>query len=190
MFSWLPIAVLAQAILGSSAVFDKIFLRRRTIDAWSYAFWFGILGAFALLLLPFGYQPTPFYFILIGIFSGVLFFASAFFQFWALEKIEASEAMPLLGALSPIFTLFIGSYFLNTSAGFSDIVGFVFLVAAGFVLFFAERRELRHGVLLAIIASSFLLAASHVGSKIIFGETTFITGFFWVKLGGVAAALG
>jgi len=189
MISWLAIAIAAQAILGSAAVFDKILLRRRAIDAWSYTFWFGILGLFALFLLPFGYRETAGDIVLIGIFSGVLFFASMFFQFWALEKIEASEALPLLGAMSPVFTLFLSTYFLDTSFGLLDILGFLFLVATGFVLFFAERRELRHGILVAIAVSAFLLAASHVSSKIVFTETSFITGFFWVKVGGVLAAL-
>ncbi|MBI2096824.1 MAG: DMT family transporter [Candidatus Sungbacteria bacterium] len=189
MIGWLPVAVAAQGILGSAAVFDKLLLKKRSIDAWSYTFWFGILGGFAVLLLPFGFQATSLQVILLGIIAGVFFIASTFFLFAVLDKIEASETLPLIGSLSPIFTLLFSWLFLNTRLGIFDILGFLFLVATGFLLFFVEKKDFSARVLFYILGSSMFLAASHVASKIVFGQTSFITGFFWIKVGGVLFAL-
>ena len=187
--SWLPIAVIAQVIIGSSAVFDKILLRRRSIEPWGYTFWFGMLGGVAVFLLSFGYHPAALWVILLALAGGAIFVFSAFFAFKALEKIEASETLPLMGALSPVFTLVIASWFLGANLGFADAIGFALLTLSGLVLVIAERRDFRRGVLGAIILAALLLAASHVISKIAFTEASFITGFFWIKMGGVLASL-
>src|SRR3989344_6690555 len=187
--NWLPIAVIAQVIIGSSAVFDKILLKRRSIEPWGYTFWFGMLGIVAVLLLPFGYRPAPLWVIALSLAGGAIFVFSAFFNFKALEKIEASETVPLMGAIAPIFTLVIASLFLGASMGFADVIGFALLTLSGFLLVLVERKDFRNGALGMIILAALFLAASHVISKVAFTEVSFITGFFWVKMGGVLAAL-
>lgn len=187
---WLPIAIAAQFIIGSSAIFDKLLLKQRAIEPRAYTFWFGLLGAFSILLLPFGFQPTPPVSILLALLGGMAFVGAAYFHFWALERIEASETLPLIGAISPVFTLILSTLLLTGSLGRLDYLGFALLIASGCVLFLAERRFTPRGAVGAIVASAVLLALSHVISKIVFLETSFITGFFWLKMGGVLAALG
>ena len=186
---WLPIAIAAQFILGSAAVFDKLLLKKRSIDALSYTFWFGFLGLFSLFLLPFGFQRTPVTIIAIGLVAGALFVLAGFFQFRVLEKIEASETLPLIGSLSPVFTLIFSWYILGTHLGLFDVIGFIFLIVTGYLLFLAERHEISRGILFSIALSSIFLAASHVGVKLVFNETNFIMGFFWAKMGGVLVVL-
>lgn len=187
--SWLLIAIAAQFIIGSSAVFDKLLLKKRAVEPWSYTFWFGLLGAFAALLLPFGFETTPWPVTALAILGGIFFVASSFFYFAAIEKIEASEALPLLGALSPIFTLILSSLFLGLGLSGLDAIGFAFLITSGFILFVIERKEIGLNHLGMIALSALFLAASHVASKAVFSQTSFITGFFWVKIGGVLFAL-
>ncbi|RJQ36650.1 DMT family transporter [Candidatus Parcubacteria bacterium] len=187
--NWLVVAIAGQAVIGSSAVFDKILLKRRSIEPWGYTFWLGVLGLFAVVLLPFGYMAAPPAIIALALIGGAAFLASAFFAFRALEKIEASESLPLLGAFSPIATLIFSLQVLGGGLNIADIVGFAFLILASFVLFLAERRDFKGAVLPEILMAALLLGASHVISKIVFEETSFIIGFFWVKMGGVAAAL-
>ncbi len=189
MISWLPIAVAAQVILGSAAIFDKLLLKKRSIDAWSYTFWFGILGVFAVFLVPFGSVAVPLWVVIVAIISGVSFIVYAFFLFAVLEKIEASETLSLIGSLSPIFTLLFSWIFLGTRLGAFDFLGFIFLIATGFLLFLIEKKDFNSRVLIYIFLSSVFLAISYVTSKIVFNETTFIAGFFWVKIGGVIFAL-
>lgn len=187
--NWLVVAIVAQVIIGSSAVFDKLLLKKRSIEPWAYTFWFGMLGLFAVVLLPFGYQSTALPVIFLALVGGAFFIASAFLYFRTLEEIEASEALPLLGTLSPIATLAFSALWLGTSLGALDFIGFGFLIASGFFLFLAERKEIDARHLLAIALAGVFLAASHVLSKAVFNETSFITGFFWIKIGGALAVL-
>ena len=189
MISWLPIAIAAQIILGSAAVFDKLLLKKRSIDAWSYTFWFGILGVFAVFLVPLGSVTVPLWAVAVAIISGASFIVYAFFLFAVLEKIEASETLPLIGSLSPVFTLLFSWIFLSTRLVAFDFLGFIFLIATGFLLFLIEKKDFNARVLIYILLSSIFLAISHVTSKIVFNDTTFIAGFFWVKIGGVIFAL-
>ena len=186
---WLPIAIAAQFILGSAAVFDKLLLKKRSIEAGPYTFWFGISGIFSIFLLPFGFQWTPAHAIATGLIAGVFFVLAILFEFWVLERIEASETLPLIGSLSPVFTLVFSWYILGTRLGIFDIIGFIFLIITGYLLFFAERREISWKILSFIILSSIFLAASYIGTKLVFNESNFIMGFFWVKMGGVLAVL-
>ncbi|MEK7465126.1 MAG: DMT family transporter [Patescibacteria group bacterium] len=187
--NWLAIAVAAQIILGSSAVFDKLLLKRRFIEPWGYTFWFGLLGVCAALLLPFGFEAVPFETIFLGLIGGIAFVAAAFFHFWALERVEASETLPLVGAISPVFTLMFGWLFLAAGLGGFDLIGFAFLAASGLVLVVVERRFIRREAVGAILLAALLIGIYNVIAKLVFLETSFITGFFWLKMGGVLAAL-
>lgn len=187
--SWLWIAIAAQLIIGSALVFDKLLLKPRSIEPWGYTFWFGLLGLMAFLLLPFGFRPASPGIVLVALLGGVAFIAANFFGFSALEEAEASEALPLIGAIAPIFTLAASAYALHTRLGELDLIGFALLVAGGFVLAFSERRFLRPKTIAAIILSAFFLAGYSVASKLVFNVTTFVTGFFWLKIGGVISVL-
>lgn len=189
MTNWLLVALAAQIIIASSGVLDRVILKKRAIDPVSYAFWFGVLGLFALVLLPFGVAAASGKIILVALFGGALFVISAYFEFVALAETEASETLTLVGAFSPVATLAMSSAFLGTSLGFFDFLGFSFLVLSGLALFFSDRKELSASALSAIVASSVLLAAYHVISKWVFTESNFVTGFFWLKIGGVIFAL-
>src|SRR3990167_6481945 len=96
--TWLLIAALAQLTLGTSAVFDKLLLRRGVFDPWVYTFWVGILGIFSLVLVSFG-------FLLLALLAGSIFILAVLFMFLSLHRGEASEILPIIGSLSPVFTL-------------------------------------------------------------------------------------
>lgn len=188
--SWLSLAVLSQIIIGSSVVFDKLLLRKREIDPWPYTFWFGVLGLFALILLPFGSVALPFYLLIIALVSGVLFIGAVYFTFSALKHADASDTLALFGAISPIFTLLIGALALDTALGLFDYGGFLLLIASSVALVLFEGGRLRSPVIESIVISGFLLAASHVTAKYVFTFSEFIPAFFWIKMGGVALVLG
>ncbi|MBU4223658.1 hypothetical protein KJ934_00250, partial [Patescibacteria group bacterium] len=94
--NWLLIAVLAQVVLGTSAVFDKLLLKRKFFDPLVYTFWLGLLGVFALVILPFGLaQPGNFFLvgftilplntIITAVIAGALFVLAMLFLFYALD---------------------------------------------------------------------------------------------------------
>jgi len=186
--NWFVITVLAQIILGTSAVFDKFLLKRKFFDPLVYTFWLGILGIFALLILPFGSIPAL-NILIIAFIAGTFSVLAMLFLFYALDYSEASTSLPVIGGFSPIFTLIIGYFLLNSFLGLGDLIGFCFLILGGFVLFFIEKKELKFLSFIFILISSLLFGFSNVLSKVVFQAGPFISGFAWIKIGGVIFVL-
>jgi drug/metabolite transporter (DMT)-like permease len=187
--SWLLIAVIAQIVLGTSAVFDKFLLKRKFFDPLVYTFWLGLLGIFALIILPFGFTLLPLNTVIIALIAGALFVLAMLFLFYALDYSEASSTLPVIGGFSPVFTLIISYFLLGSFLGFGELVSFCFLVLGGFILFLVEKKEVRFLSLSFIIASSLFFGLSNVLSKIVFQAGPFVSGFIWIKLGGALFVL-
>lgn len=186
---WLLVATVAQIILGSSAVFDKLLITRRSIDPLVYAFWIGIIGAGAFFLLPFGFQSVSLSLIFASLLSGVFFIYAFIFLFRTLSGHEATELFPLVGAISPVLTLLFAAGFLGAGVRGGSLFGFLFLILGGFFIYWAERKQFRKELIGGAILASIFFALSYVLAKLVFQETNFITGFFWTKMGGVVFAL-
>ena len=187
--NWLTISVLAQIILGTSASFDKILLSRKLLNPFAYTFWLGVLGIFSAILLPFGFQTVSYQIIGVAFLAGTLFILAMLFLFYALNLSEASQTLPVIGGISPIFTLIFGYFLLNSWLGSGDLLAFLIILAGALILFFVEKKELRKTFFILILLSSLFLGASNVLSKIVFDSSNFISGFFWIKIGGVLSAL-
>ena len=187
--SWFPIAIIAQIILGASAVFDKMLLKRSIFNPAAYTFWLGVLGAFAVVLIPFGVFGLPAMTIGVALIAGALFLLAMLFLFLSLHKTEASKSLLLIGGITPVTTLLIGSFFPDGSLTPADVIGFVFLVLGGFALFLSDKKEIRGSVALLACASALCFGLSNTLTKQVFLESSFVAGFFWVKIGGVLFVL-
>lgn len=190
--NWIFIAILAQVILGSSLIFDKLLLRKKSVDPYIYSFWLGVLGLFAILLLfaPFEGKISIFddlniVTVLWGVLAGSVFILSMFFMFVALSKGEASNVLPIIGALAPVFSLVFSYIFLSIGLGFMDLVAFCFMVVGGGLLLWTNIKHPHFNASLFAIASSLVLALSNVFSKLVFNEASFVNGFVLIKVGGV-----
>ena len=187
--TWLLVAILAQIVLGTSAVFDKFLLRRKFFDPLVYTFWLGLLGIFALIILPFGFGLLSLNTIAIAIIAGALFVLAMLFLFYSLDYSEASATLPVIGGFSPVFTLIIGYFLMGSFLGFGELSAFFFLVLGGVVLFLVEKKELRFLSFIFITASALSFGLSNVLSKIVFQAGPFVPGFVWIKIGGVIFVL-
>lgn len=186
---WLLIAILAQIILGTAAVFDKLLLRVRVPDAVTYTFWLGVLGIIALVLLPFGFSSLAPIFIILALSAGVIFIVSLLLLFFALELGYALSILPLVAALIPFFTIVFSYVLLGGRLTGMDFIGILFLMLGALFFFLSEKRELRVRLFLFLVSSAVLYAFSSVLQKVVFEHASFITGFFWIKIGGVMCAL-
>ena len=117
MTNWLLIAFLAQVILGTSAVFDKFLLKKKFFDPLVYTFWLGILGFFAVALLPFGFIALPLKIIILAFVAGAVFVLAMLFLYYSLDYSEASGVLPAFGGFSPVFTLIFSYLLLNSRSG-------------------------------------------------------------------------
>ena len=185
---WFFVAFVAQAILGTSAVFDKLLLKKSYPNPLGYAFWLGVLGLVSLVLVPFGFEWALSGAIFTALSAGAVFMLAMMAYFRALCMGEASGAVVAFVGFSPIATLVFSRWLLGTDLTAYQIVSFVLLIAGGFVLALVVKERTRVKVLWAVLLAASFLGLSNVLSKLAFGELNFVTGFVWIKIGGALFA--
>lgn len=186
--SWFFIALLAQFILGTSAVFDKLLLKKSFPNPLGYAFWLGIFGLAALVLVPFGFSFELSSYIGWALLAGAVFMAGMLCYFFALYYGEASGAGVALGAFSPIATLILSMMVFGSFLVPWEWIGFILLAGGGLLLSRIEHKETRQRVFWLVLAAAFCIGLSNVVSKIVFDQISFTTGFVWIKIGGALLA--
>src|SRR3989344_5354361 len=67
--NWFLISLLAQFILGTSALADKLLLKKTFLNPAEYAFWLGVLGLVSVMLLPFGFVSVSWQTLGVAVFS-------------------------------------------------------------------------------------------------------------------------
>jgi len=188
--NWLYAALLGQFFLGISFVFDKIIIKRRTFNARLYAFWAQILSGISFfILVPFGFGFSQLDIVLYALAAGAVFAYGIFFLFKSLELSEASLVQPASVAFAQIFTFIISMLFLRTYLGFWETAAFVLLFLGGLFFLSLENKALRPKLFLFLLASAFFFGLSNVLSKMVFSDAGFISGFLWMRIGGILAVL-
>jgi drug/metabolite transporter (DMT)-like permease len=189
--NWLLISVIAQIILGTSAVFDKLLLRKRFPDPWAYTFWASLLALSVVILVPiFGFYSLPAATIFIGILGGAAFSLALFLFFLALREGEASVALPIIGGLAPVFTLLISIPILRAPLTPLELIGFLVLVTGSILLLGAEQKGFRFYIFFIALLSAFLFGVANVLAKLVFNAGPFVTGMVWQRAGGALLVLG
>ncbi len=187
--SWVYIVLIAQLVLGTSAVFDKMLLKRGFFKPMVFAFWFSVLGAISLLLLPFGFVLPSIKIILVAFLAGALFDIAMYLFYMALHQGDASSTLTITGGLSPIFTLIFSYFLLNSNVTGGDLIGFAVLLLGGFLFFRIKERDNQLASFYWIFGSAIVLDLSNVLSKIVFNNSNFVSGFILIKIAGVLPAL-
>ncbi len=184
--NWLLAAIIAQVILGTSLVFDKILLKKSCFNPWVYTFWLGIFGAFAFLFIPFSFDSSTLSASLfaIALLAGVFFILAMFFLFYALARGEASVTLPIIGGFSPLFTLAFGEWFLESRLAGGDLFAFFFFVLGGLIFYRIESKDARPALAGFTVASAASFGISTILSKLVFESVPFLTGFILIKSGG------
>lgn len=187
--SWLLIVTIAHLLNAGAFLVDKFLLVKAVPKAAVYAFWIGVLGVFAVVLLPFGYvRPTVSEFLFAAA-AGVLFQLALLFFFSALRWLETSRVVPVVGGGQPLIIFAFSALFLGERLTAMEFVAFVLLVAGSALISIdthdatpAENIKQRRGWLYAVLATIFF-SASFTMTKAVFDMQPFISGFVWIRLG-------
>ncbi len=194
--NWLLVAIIAHFLFALVFVVDKFLLSKTVLQPRAYAFYVGILGIFALFLIPFGFTLLPVGQIAASLISGILFVLAILFFYKLIQLGEISRITPIVGGAVPIFTLILTYSFLGERLTSYQLIAFFLLVFGGVIMLWPRKdrvsspigkASLTKKLTLAIIAALFF-AGSFVLTKFIYNEQPFINGFIWIRLGGFLGA--
>ena len=183
------LAIIAHGLIGISRVWDKVLLKRpQTKNLASYVFWLGFISVFGLCLIPFGYKWPGLELAGLAFGTGILHLVANYLYYGALKKGEASETLAMMGGFSPVLTALLASPLLANPVGEGNVVGFILLVAGGFIMFFSEKFALRK-VMPWVISASAAFGLVNVLQKVVFNHTNFVSGYVFFTLGTFAGSL-
>jgi hypothetical protein len=208
---WLSIAIISYAFFGFAALADRYLLNGPLPHPRAYAFYAGVFGVFAALLIPFGLRaysvaglftlPQLFAFrvpvpsiMLLSFAAGAVGVVALYLLYRAILYGHVSTSIPMIGALSPLATIAI-SYAvvgerINTATTFW--VAFALLIAGTVLLAFHSHpgrfvfslHDLRNAVYASVFSG-----AAFVLTKLVFNEEGFFNGFIWIAFGGAVTSL-
>ena len=189
MVTWIVLAALAQLISAGIVLVDKYVLvsHAHLGKPVVYAFYISIMSGFVLVLVPFGVISIPSLTVLaLSMLASVTFILSVLFLYTALKRGNASDAIPIVGAVSAVVAAQLAYVFLNQDLPRAFLPAFILLVV-GTVLI--SHFKFTWNSLGLVVISGIFFGASAVLIKLIFEETSFIDGFFWSRMTNVLGAL-
>ncbi len=188
MPSWLLLAIAAQFLTALSVVIDRhIVVKARHIGKpVVYAFYVSVLSFFVIVLVPFGVTVPSVSLLFLAAIHAALFITAIFYLYSALTEARASDAAPVVGALSAITTLLVAHLLIDGDVSRSFVVP-VLLLAVGTALI-SHFHFTRRAVLCTLV-SGIAFGGVAISAKLVFLETTFVDGFFWTRMFGVLGGL-
>lgn len=190
---------------------DKFMLSKKFHSSITYAFYVGIWSVLNFVLLVFSpYVPSPKW-LLIDLLAGALFLFTIIFWYKALHQSEATRVVPIVGGLTPIFTLILATIFLGETLNQKHLVAFPVLIFGGvlisvkhtkvyavtkliervqevFGLIHARYLPMRRLLINSLVAA-FFFAAYNVLIKYIYMNEPFLGSFVWSRFGTFLATL-
>ena len=187
------LAIGAYFLIALETILDKFLLTsKRVSHPANYAFYSGVMSFFALAFFYWGFHIILAERIVFYLIPGIIFTYGILFLFFAIEKNEASQVIPLVGAVIPIIIFFIFVFFLKEKLNIVEITGVIFLIAGGFWLSFNMRKNVKgkffDGFYSSILSGLFLAVAFSC-FKQLYNQDNFINVYIWTRLGVMLGAL-
>ncbi|MCX6764050.1 MAG: EamA family transporter [Candidatus Moranbacteria bacterium] len=193
--NWLIIAILAYLLIALEIILDKFLLSSKRIShPVVYAFYSGILSAFTLVIFPFGGHSVGIINFILYAVSGMVFLYGILCLFSAINKSEASQVAPVVGAVIPLVTYFLSLFFLKERLGLLEIMGVIFLITGGLAIslnlsVLKEKRRFFSGFYPSILAGVLIGISMTAMKRFYEVEGEFINAFVWTRLGVTIGAL-
>ncbi len=201
--TWLLLATAGQFLNAVVAVLDKYIVTDEKVlpRPFVYAFYSCLITGFWVVIYLVGLIPGLHH---VGVphFSNVqspsiqvvgmsflaayTFFMALVSMYDALKHADASDVMPVIGAVSAVSTFGMSYLFLGIKLSPNFIWG-IALLAVGTLL--VSQMRFTKGVVLHTIHSGIFFALHYIAMKGLFQETSFDDGFFWSRIGFVMFAL-
>lgn len=198
MAVWILLAVVAQFLNAFVVILDKYIVTNRRLlpEPFVYAFYTCVLSGAAIVIYCFGVLPSPLEGVSfpsirhvrfptlevlgLSVLSAYTFFYALVSMFKALQQADASDVVPVVGAVTAIGSLGLAHLFLDASLAPNFLLG-VLLLAGGTLL--ASHFRFSWTVALSSVYSGAFFALHYVVIKRLFDLTSFDDGFFWSRMG-------
>lgn len=201
--TWILLAAGGQFLLAIVAVIDKYIvcdkngLPRPFVYAfysclvtgfWVVVYFFGLLPGMEQLGVPqFSHVQSPTIQVVgMSFLAAYTFFMALVSLYDSLRWADASDVMPVIGAVSAISSFGMGYLFLDVTLTPNFIWG-IALLATGTLL--VSQVRLTKRIALETVHSGIFFALHYIAMKGLFLETSFDDGFFWSRIGFVIFAL-
>lgn len=188
---WLTVTISSYFLFAIVAFGDKYLLKRLMPSPKVYAFYVGVFGIVALLLIPFGFSvPTPLV-IFLAFSAGASHILGVLFYFNGLKRFDTSRVVSAIGGLAPLFTFGLTCLFLGEEATFSlkGIITFLLLTVGSVLISWEKEKKFTFGSFKYSALAAIFFSLYYVLSKLVYLEQPFISGFIWSRLGAFLLAV-
>ncbi len=204
MLIWILLAIAAQFLNAVVSLVDKYIVSSKHVlpQPFVYAFYTCVLSGGAIAVYALGAIPLPFpgisfpsvrnihvptlEIIALAMLAAYTFFYALVSMFKALQQADASDAVPVIGAITAIGSYGLAYLFLGAKLSPNFLLG-VTVLAIGTALV-SHFRFSWAGALSSVYAGIFF-ALYYVVIKGLFNLTSFDNGFFWSRMAVMLCAL-
>jgi drug/metabolite transporter (DMT)-like permease len=189
---WLYITISAYLLFALANIGDKFVISKFKTEPIVYAFYVGFMGLVTLILIPFGVIWPDLNQLVSSMIGGVSFVFALYFMYLAINSGETTKAITIVGSTSPIFTFILSYLFLSERLNSNQFIAFIILIIAIIVISWqfekSKNKAAKRQVIYALIAG-LIFAISYVSAKYVYIYQPFISGFVWIRIGGIITAL-
>ncbi len=201
--AWILVAAAGQFINAIVAILDKYIVSDERVlpkpfvyafysclitGGWVFVFLLGLIPGMSALGVPqFANIQTPSIQVVgMAFLAGYTFFMALVGMYSALKKADASDVLPVIGAISALSTFGMSYLFLDGALSANFIWGIVLLSIGTFLV---SEMRLRGTTVMLSLQSGIFFSLHYITLKGLFLETSFDDGFFWSRVGFVLFAL-
>jgi drug/metabolite transporter (DMT)-like permease len=201
--AWLLLATAGQFLNAIVAILDKYIVTDEKIlpRPFVYAFYSCLMTGFWVVIYLFGFIPglsdlgAPSFInvqsptiqvVGMSFLAAYTFFMALVSMYTALKHADASDVMPVIGAVAALSSLGMAYLFLDIQLSPNFIWGIALLVIGTLLV---SQMHFTRSTILHTIHSGLFFALHYISMKGLFLETSFDDGFFWSRVGFVVFAL-
>lgn len=200
--TWLLLAAAAQLINAVVAILDKYIVTDEKIlpKPLVFAFYSCLLSGVWILIYPLGFLPfhipgiplleniqsPSLVVVALSFLAAYTFFIALVSLYTALKEADASDVMPVVGAISAVATFGLAYQFFDQTIAPNFIWGIIFLVLGTFVV---SQLRFKRTVAFSALYAGVFFALHYITMKGLFNFTNFDDGFFWSRVMMVIFAL-
>ncbi|MCD4705268.1 DMT family transporter [bacterium] len=202
--SFILIAILAYFILSIVNIADKFLLGNVIPNSKAYTFLVGVLGLVVLVIAPWFLVWPGINLFFLNLIIGLLFPVALLFLYKSLKEGDTSKIITLVGGAIPIFTIFFSVVLFQERFTGQQWLGIgLLLIGTIIISWIPNKKNLWHkfaiwfgltkddpfqGIFTALLSALFF-TIFFIGSKFLYNEQPFLSGFIWIRFGSFLAVL-